>query len=71
MFSVIVHELESNKWVFGSDGWTKHNIDFQKPQGVCFLGKYDELSESVAFDQKLRYFFDQNRPKGGTHENEF
>ena len=39
------------KLVFGSDGWTKHNIDFQQPQGVQILDKYDELSESVAFGQ--------------------
>ena len=25
-------------------------------QGVYFLEKYDELSESVVFGQKLRYF---------------
>ena len=31
----------------------------------------DELSESVAFGQKLRYFIDQNGPKRGPHENEF
>ena len=34
----------------------KPNIDFQQPQDVYFLEKYDELSKSVAFDQKLRYF---------------
>ena len=32
---------------------------------------YDELSESAAFVQKLRYFTDQNGPKGGPHEIEF
>ena len=26
--SNIVHELEPKKWVFGSGGYTKHNIDF-------------------------------------------
>ena len=25
---LIVHELGPKKWVFGSGGWTKHNIDF-------------------------------------------
>ena len=24
----IVHELGPKQWVFGSEGWTKHNIDF-------------------------------------------
>ena len=59
------------KWVFGSGGWTKPNIDFQQPQGVYFLEKYGELSEPVAFGQKLRYFTDQNGPKVGRNENEF
>ena len=59
------------KWVFGSGGWTKHNIDFWQPQGVYFLEKCGELSEWVAFGQKLRYFTDQKRPNGGPHENEF
>ena len=58
-------------WVFGSCGWTKYNIDFQQPQGVYFLEKYDELSKSVAFGQKFRYFTGQNELKGGPHENEF
>ena len=39
--------------------------------GVYFLEKCDELSESVAFGQKLRYFTDQNGPKGEPYENEF
>ena len=29
------------------------------------------MSESVAFGKKLRYFTDQNGPKGGPHENKF
>ena len=53
--SPIVHELEPKKWVFGSSEWAKHYIDF------C-----DVLPELVAFDQKLRYFIDQNR-KDGDH----
>ena len=40
-------------------------------QGVSFLEKCDELFELVAFAQKLRYFTDQNGPKGRPHENEF
>ena len=31
----------------------------------------DELSESLVFAQKLRYFIDQNGAKGGSHQNEF
>ena len=27
-FSLLVHELGLKKWVFGSGGWTKYNIDF-------------------------------------------
>ena len=52
------------KWVFGSGGWTKNDMDFQQPQVVYFVEKYDELSESVALGQKLRYFTEQNGPKG-------
>ena len=37
-------------------------------QAVLFLEKYDELSNSIAFGQKVRYFTDQN---GDEHENEF
>ena len=51
-------------------GQNIHNIHFYYPQGVYFLEKY-ELSESVAFGQKLRYFTDRNGSKGGLHENEF
>ena len=68
---VLVSELEPKKWVFGSGGWKKRNIDFLLPQGVYFLEKHGELSELVAFAQKLRYFTDQNGPKAGTHENRF
>ena len=49
----------------------KHYIDFVVPQGVYYLEKSDELSESVAFGQKLSHFTDQDGPKGGAHENEF
>ena len=69
--SFIVHELEPKKWVFGSGGWAKDNIDFQQSQSVYFLERCGELSESVAFGKKLRYFTDQNGAKGGPHENEF
>ena len=59
----IVHELEPKKiWVFGNEQ-TKPNTDFQQPQDVCFLEKYNELSEFVVFDQKLRYIADQNEPR--------
>ena len=40
-------------------------------QGVHYLEKYDELSESEAFSQKLRCFTEQNRPKGRPLEHEF
>ena len=26
--AIIVHELEHKKWVFGSSGWTKHDMNF-------------------------------------------
>ena len=48
------------KWVLGSGGWTKHNIDFYQPQGVWYIKKCNELSELVPFGQKLSYFTDQN-----------
>ena len=38
-------------------------------RGLLSREKCDELSETVAFGQKLRYFTDQNGPKGGPHEN--
>ena len=64
VISFIVHELEpKKKWVFGEER-TKPNIDFQQLQDVYFLERCDKLSESVAFGQKLRYFTDQNRPRG-------
>ena len=48
---------------------------FLVTSGCLLSKKYDELSESVAFGQKLRYFTDQNGPRGGEgrgpHENEF
>ena len=59
------------KWVLGSGGWTKHNIDFYQPQGVWYIKKCNELSELVPFGQKLRYFTDQNGPQVRPHENEF
>ena len=37
------------------------------PEINYFLEKYDELSESVAFAPKMRYFKDQNGPKAGPH----
>ena len=40
-------------------------------QGVYFLKTYDELSKSVTFGEKLRYFTDQNGTMGGPQENEF
>ena len=43
----------------------KTQYGFLVTSGYLVLEKYDELSELVAFDQKLRYFTDQNGPKGG------
>ena len=40
-------------------------------QRVDFLEKCDELSEWVAFGQKLKYFTDQKGPKWEPYENEF
>ena len=59
------------KWIFDSDGWTKHKINFYSPQGIYSLEKHDEPSESAAFGLKFRYFTDQNGSKGGSKENEF
>ena len=36
-----------------------------------FLESCDELSELVAFGQKLRYVTDQKGPKQGPHKNGF
>ena len=64
VISFTVHGLEPKKnWMFG-DGRTKPNIDFQQLQDAYYLEKYDELSELVAFGQKLRYFTDENGPRG-------
>ena len=63
VISFIVRELEPKKWAFGH-GRTKPNIDLQQPQVVYFLEKYDDLSESVAFGQKLRYYTDHKGPMG-------
>ena len=59
------------KWVFGSGDLTRYNKDFQQPQCVYFVEKYDELSNSVVFSKKLRHVTGLNGPKGETHENEF
>ena len=57
----------------GSEKNRKNNTRLPRLLGTqhCFLGKYDELSESVAFGQKLKYFTDQNGTKGEPHKNEF
>ena len=39
------------------------------PTGWQSITKYDKLSKSVALGQKLRYFTDQNQPRGEPHEN--
>ena len=62
-YGAVVHELEPKKWIFGSGGWTELS------ESVVLSS--NELSESVVFSQKLRYFTDQNGPKVGPHENEF
>ena len=59
----IVHELEPKKMGIWSAG--KQNIIqiFSNLRVSTFWKKYDELSKSVAFGKKLRYFTDQNGPK--------
>ena len=52
----LAHELEPKNIGIWPGGWTRRNIDF-KPQGIYFLGKYDELPQSV--------------PMGEAHEHEF
>ena len=59
------------KWIFGN-GRTKTTNYYKflaflalNPEDVYFLEKYDELSELVAFGQKLVYFTDQNGPWRG------
>ena len=71
VISFTVHELEPKKRAIGCGEWAKPNIDFQQSQHVHFLEKHDELSEAVAFDQKLRHFRDQNGPKRRIRENSF
>ena len=46
---------------------TKHKIDFQYPQGVYFLEKYDWMSKS-GFSQKCT---DQTGPEERPYENNF
>ena len=36
---VLVHELEPKKWVLGSGGWTKRNIDFLLTSECLFSRK--------------------------------
>ena len=38
---------------------------------MYLVEKYDGLSESLAFGQKLRYFTDKHGPKGGPHKMNF
>ena len=38
---------------------------------MYFLGKYNELSELVALNKKIRYFTEENGRKEGPHKNEF
>ena len=56
--SNIVHELDAKKV-----GILLQRVNKTRFQVVYFLEKYDELSKSVAFGEKLRYFIDQNGPK--------
>ena len=41
---------------------------FSNFKGVCFLEKYDEVSELIAFAPKLRCFTDQNGSNGGSYQ---
>ena len=40
-------------------------------QGVYFLKKYDQLSESVVFSKKIEVFYRTNGPNWESHANEF
>ena len=51
-----------------SMSWVLKN-GYLVPTGWQSITKYDKLSKSVAFGQKLRYFTDQNQPRGEPHEN--
>ena len=67
--AAVVHELEpKNVYLAPAGGQTIIQIFSNL---IFFLEKCDELSESVAFGQNLRYFTDQNGSKGRPHENEF
>ena len=37
--------------LFDSTWGANHNMDFQYPQGLCFLEKYDDGSDTAAFVQ--------------------
>ena len=49
----------------------KTEYGFLVTSGIYFLEIYDQLSESVAIGQKMRYFTDQNGRKRRPHENGF
>ena len=66
--SIVVHELEPKKNGYLVPVGKQNIIQLQR---VDFQEKCDELSEWVAFGQKLSYFTDQKRPTGGPHENGF
>ena len=52
MLRYLAHELDSQDYAFRlHSGNKKHNMDFQYPQDLCFLEKYDGGSDSVAFVQ--------------------
>ena len=65
-----IHKVHEMIPFSGSLRETKYNMDFQQPQGVYFLEKYDELSQSVAFRQKLRNFTEWTKGRE-PHENKF
>ena len=68
-----IKNVWSYEWKVGSMSWTlkKWVFGYGGRKCVYCLEKCDELSESVAFGQKLKYSTDQNEPTWGPHENGF
>ena len=65
---IIFHELIP---FFGSPRGTNHKYGFLVTSGCLLSRKVWWVTRIGSFCPKLRYFTDQNRPKGWQHENEF